>query len=146
MDFKLVNIVPYKIKILDALIRKKSIIKLKPYDIAPEQYGILKLVYEGETKLKVSDLAEIANKDKSTITRMISSLVNKSLIIKNTDKNDKRINTIKLTKKGKELIQKIDSNLNQEFQKREINYLENELKIFNKVLDEMILNLQKELA
>jgi DNA-binding MarR family transcriptional regulator len=145
MVIKLNDLLPYKIKVLDSLIRKKSIIMLKPYGVAPEQYGILKLIKEGATSLKASDLAELAGKDKSTITRMINSLHSKSLITKTISKKDKRISIVSLTDSGKRLLKEIDEYVCQNFEDSQSLHNANELEIFNRVLDEIIKNLQGEL-
>jgi DNA-binding MarR family transcriptional regulator len=87
------------------LLRKNFNKQIKEFDLSSEQYGVLKLVKESD-KLTPTQLAELLNRDKATITRIIKSLFNKNLIKKQNINN--RSFYIILTQNGNEMLQKAD--------------------------------------
>lgn len=87
------------------LLRKNFNREIKNYDLSSEQYGVLKLVSESE-KLTPTQISELLNRDKATITRIIKSLDHKGLIQKESINN--RSFYIKLTKNGREMLKKAD--------------------------------------
>jgi DNA-binding MarR family transcriptional regulator len=87
------------------LLRKYFNREIKRYDLSSEQYGVMKLVNESE-KLTPTQIAELLNRDKATITRIIKSLESKCLIEKESINN--RSFYIKLTKNGKEILKDVD--------------------------------------
>ncbi len=73
--------------------------------IAPSHAEIIgSLLMRGPLQMK--EIAEIIDKDKSTITALINKLIAKGYVKKKKDIEDNRINIISLTKKGKSLKQK----------------------------------------
>lgn len=80
--------------------------KLKKYNIGfPEQIVLMYLVSKS-----TSNQEEIANHlliDKGAITKTLLKLLDKNLITKVQNKNNKRENIIELTKKGKEIAEKM---------------------------------------
>jgi DNA-binding MarR family transcriptional regulator len=87
------------------LLRKNFNREIKNCDLSSEQYGVLKLVSEAK-KLTPTQIADLLNRDKATITRIIKSLLNKKLIKKESINN--RSFYIKLTKNGKGKLEKAD--------------------------------------
>ena len=79
---------------------------LKPFGISNEQGLLLKLVYEmpGCTQ---TQLAEFLHKDKTTITRMIDTLVKKEKIMRTSAKEDRRIHKIYVTKNTSQNVEEI---------------------------------------
>ena len=79
---------------------------LKEFGISSEQGLLLKLVYEmpGCTQ---TQLAEFLHKDKTTITRMIDTLVKKVKVERTSSKEDRRIHKIYLTKDTSQKVEKI---------------------------------------
>lgn len=76
---------------------------LQTYDIAPEQRATLEIIkYEKEVNQTM--IAEILGKDKTTISRTLTTLEKKGLITK--IQIDKRTNQIQLTKLGDEILEK----------------------------------------
>jgi DNA-binding MarR family transcriptional regulator len=70
--------------------------------IAPSHGEILgALLFRG--RLQMKEIAEIIDKDKSTITALINKLIALDYVQKNRDANDNRISIISLTEKGKAL-------------------------------------------
>ena len=79
---------------------------LKPYGLTSEQYVIMKSVEENPD-ISPTQLAEITFKDKTTITRMIDTLVKNEMLLRTPKPNDRRAYQIGWSKKGKNTMHKI---------------------------------------
>ncbi len=79
---------------------------LKPYGISNEQGLLLKLVYE-MPGLSQTQIAEELHKDKTTITRMINTLIKKDKLMRKSSPRDKRVFEIFVTEKTKENVKKL---------------------------------------
>ena len=66
--------------------------------------------------LSVVDLAELLGLDKSTVSRLVESLVNQSMIVRETDARDRRFVTLQLTARGTDLYSEIEQRMNRYFQ------------------------------
>ncbi|GGJ28162.1 MarR family winged helix-turn-helix transcriptional regulator [Paenibacillus hunanensis] len=84
--------------------------KLSPYQITPEQWGIIS-VLDTERAVNQKQLAEAIDRDQTTVVRMIHSLERKEMIKKITNLEDKRSHHLYLSEKGshikKELLQTV---------------------------------------
>jgi DNA-binding MarR family transcriptional regulator len=78
----------------------------KPYDITPEQAGIIRRLGE-EDGITQKDLSIRMAKDQTNITRILGQLERKGLILRNQSKEDKRAFLTYLTDKGKKLNRNI---------------------------------------
>ena len=79
---------------------------LKPYALTSEQYVIMKSVEENPD-ISPTLLAEITFKDKTTITRMINTLVKNDMLIRIPKVDDRRAYKIQWSKKGTKVMQEI---------------------------------------
>ena len=80
----------------------------KAFSLSPIQIQIMIFIYShSPEKRKVSYLAEEFNMTKSTISDTIKTLEQKLLIKKEFDQEDSRSYVIHLSKKGKQLTEKI---------------------------------------
>jgi len=79
---------------------------LKDFGISTEQGLLLKLVYEtpGCTQ---TQLSEFLHKDKTTITRMIDTLVKRGKLERKSSKTDRRVHKIYLTQETSKNVEKI---------------------------------------
>lgn len=79
---------------------------LKEFGISSEQGLLLKLVYEmpGCTQTQIS---EFLHKDKTTITRMIDTLVKKEKLERKSIEEDRRVYNIFLTKEASDKVEEI---------------------------------------
>ena len=79
---------------------------LKEFGISTEQGLLLKSVYEmpGCTQ---TQLSEFLHKDKTTITRMIDTLVKKGKLERKSSKSDRRVHKIYLTQETSQNVEKI---------------------------------------
>jgi len=75
-------------------------------DLSKEQWSILKRlkVVDGQPQ---NDLAFITHRDKTSMTRLINTMESKNLVVRKSDKNDRRVNRIFLTAHGKDIIEKV---------------------------------------
>ncbi|MCX8130938.1 MAG: MarR family winged helix-turn-helix transcriptional regulator [Clostridia bacterium] len=70
------------------------------------------IVEMGRTeKISLNELAETLNLDNSTMSRTVNNLVNNGLAVRETDPEDRRYVTIKLTEKGQELFMSIEESM-----------------------------------
>lgn len=79
---------------------------LKPFQITPEQWNVLKHLQE-QNGLTPKDLTYMADKDKTTITRIIETLVERGTVTKEVNPDDRRSFRIFLTDTGRELIREV---------------------------------------
>lgn len=66
------------------------------------QFNILNLIYERQA-LKMADLHEALQVDKSTTTRLIEPLVAKQLVLKEKSAQDSRVILVRLTEQGRQV-------------------------------------------
>lgn len=74
-------------------------------DLSRMQFVVLKTIEENEG-MSQNELAHFANRNKSSLTRMINTLINKGFITKCSSKEDKRKNHIHLTMEGQTTLKK----------------------------------------
>ncbi|MDT0551936.1 MarR family winged helix-turn-helix transcriptional regulator [Urechidicola vernalis] len=74
-------------------------------DISKKQWIILKVLSDEDGRVQ-NDLAFVTNRDKTSLTRLLSGMEKKNLVARIPSKLDKRINHIHLTKNGNLLYQK----------------------------------------
>ena len=90
-------------------------LKVKGYDFPTSCIGILADLWSKDG-VQQKDLGISLVKTKSTINKMVATLIAEKLIIKKEDKGDKRVRYIYLTQKGKDLqkiVEKYHDSLNQ---------------------------------
>lgn len=77
---------------------------LQDYDIALEQRVTLEII-SADKNITQTKISSILGKDKTTICRTLNSLEKKGLITKEENKEDKRVNIIKLTQKAYKVLE-----------------------------------------
>lgn len=89
------------VNILNSRIKKCFFDRLQNngINITPEQFLVLDILWK-EQSLSQQKIADIIQKDKNSVTKIIDSLEKKNLVIRVVDKNDRRINKIELTNEG----------------------------------------------
>lgn len=104
------------------------------FSIAAEQFATLKIIDE-EGSVTQTRIAELLEKDKTTVGRSIESLLKKELINIENVQNDRRANKVSLSVKGQVTLnnavpisKRFNDNLKSKLNKEEI-------EIFFKVLD-----------
>ena len=86
------------VNILNSRIKKFFFDKLQEngINITPEQFLVLDILWK-EQSLSQQKIADIIQKDKNSVTKIIDSLEKKNLVRREVDKHDRRINKIELT-------------------------------------------------
>ena len=76
--------------------------RLHGIDISPEQWTILLSLWEKDGVTQ-QELCNATFKDKPSMTRLIDNMERQHLVVRISDKRDRRTNRIHLTKTGREL-------------------------------------------
>ncbi len=87
-------------------LRFHQLFKEHGVDLTPEQWVIIDIL-KREGVLSQKQLAEISFKDAPSISRLLDGLIQKGMIDKASDKQDKRATSICLTLKGDALVDKV---------------------------------------
>lgn len=74
--------------------------------ITLEQLGLLHAISENKAEVAQQDMADLMNKDKSAILRLIDSLEKKRLVVRTNDPQDRRKNVLVVTQQGKSTLAK----------------------------------------
>ncbi len=109
---------------------------LKPYGLTSEQYVIMKSIEENPD-ITPTQLAGITFKDKTTITRMIDTLVKNEMLIRIPKKGDRRAYNIQWSQKGKEIMQRILPLTEKVLKKIRSQFSTQELETFLNVLEQL---------
>jgi DNA-binding MarR family transcriptional regulator len=109
---------------------------LKPYTLTSEQYVIMKSIEENP-EVSPTQLAEITFKDKTTITRMIDTLVKNEMLLRTPKPNDRRAYQISWSEKGKKTMNEILPITENIISKMRSQFSQDELKTFLKVLQQL---------
>ena len=89
------------VNILNSRLKKCFIDRLQQngINVTPEQYLVLDILWEKQS-LSQQNIADIIQKDKNSVTKIIDSLEKKNLVNRVVDQKDRRINKIELTQEG----------------------------------------------
>lgn len=108
MSYELLNSIGFRINQTTNKINNKFNNILNEYKIAPEQRATLEII-KFEKDVNQTKIANILAKDKTTISRTLSTLEKKGFIQK--EAIDKRTNLIKLTQLGEEILERSQENV-----------------------------------
>ncbi len=108
----------------------------KPYKITTQQFNILRILKGADGPLSTSDIRERMLDSNSDTTRIIDRMVAKSLVVKKTCPQDKRLVDVTLSDKGMILLNRINENM--PLLDRAIEHLsEDEAEELSRLLDKM---------
>ncbi len=107
---------------------------LKPYNISEQQYNILRILRGAKKEIMVAEVKQRMIQKSPNSTRLMDKLCEKGLIERSRCENDRRVVFVKITKKGLELIDKIDLS---EFEIHLNRLTEKEAKVLNDLLDKI---------
>ncbi len=87
---------------------------LKPHDLTPKQFNILRILrgHKGDIPLSVLEIRERMIDRMSDVSRLIDRMEKKNLISRKSCKSDGRTYRICITKLGLELLSEIDTKMN----------------------------------
>lgn len=99
---------------LSMALRREQMLALKPFQLTPEQWQVLAVLWEFDT-VSQSDLAAITLRDEPSISRMVRTMETNGWVERNIDKTDGRTRRIRPTNKAwesrAELFNALDSRL-----------------------------------
>ena len=108
-------------------------------EITPEQWTILLSLWEKDGVTQ-QELCYATFKDKPSMTRLIDNMERQHLVVRISDKNDRRTNLINLTKTGRELESKAYIIANATLEQALDGLTMEELKIGQEVLRKVFIN------
>lgn len=111
-------------------------------EITVDQWLILKSMIDNPN-ITQKELAESVFKDQASITRIVDLLVKRELVTREQNIDNRRSNQIKLTKKGKLMVEKLIPVVKSYRKKALKNVAVDELKIAEEVLKEITENCKK---
>lgn len=78
--------------------------KLKQMDVplTPEQFMLIDLLWN-HGEMSQQQLADLLQKDKNSVTKLVDAIEKKGFVVRQQNKNDRRSNTLVLTEKANQL-------------------------------------------
>ncbi|OPX89876.1 MAG: Transcriptional regulator SlyA [Pelotomaculum sp. PtaB.Bin104] len=116
--------------------------KFKPYDITPEQWGLLNRLWKKDG-ISQKELSEITIKDQTTVTRILDKLERKGFIKRQTCPNDRRSYLIFLTDTGRNLEDQLVSIAYEVLNEALQGISEKEIKQLKVLLNRIFINVDK---
>ncbi len=111
------------------------------YDITGPQGLILMYIYQTDEDVYQRDIEKFFNIRRSTATGLITSLEEKEYIIKESVMSDARLKKLVLTKKAKNAVSLVDTQVVQLEEKMLQGISEEEIQTFRKIIAKMTKNL-----
>lgn len=110
------------------------------HNVTCEQWAILMNLWQKNGQSQ-KELASVACKDKTSITRLLNGLEKKNLVLRISDKKDARQKFIYLTDKGKELQKKLLELVRKTLLEAQVGIKAQDLKVCKDVLRHVAKNL-----
>lgn len=108
-------------------------------EITPEQWTVLLFLWEKDGVTQ-QELCNATFKDKPSMTRLIDNMERMHLVVRISDKSDRRINLIHLTKTGRELEERTRYIANRTLKEALYGLTVEELRISQNVLRKIFMN------
>ena len=124
---------------VSAAINQKLYRNLRELDITPEQWTVLLSLWK-QDGVTQQDLCNATFKDKPSMTRLLDNMERQHLVVRISDKKDKRINLIHLTKTGREMESRANPIVERTLQEALKNISLEELETAQEVLKKIFLN------
>ena len=106
---------PFNVYRLALLFRRELMEALSEYKLTPEQWQVMRVLWETTEPLNQNDIAHITLRDRHTTSRIIARLERDGWIVKTVDPDDGRVSILKPTNKAASLQEKIPSRLMEHF-------------------------------
>ncbi|AZN41756.1 MarR family winged helix-turn-helix transcriptional regulator [Paenibacillus albus] len=117
--------------------------KLKPYEVTPEQWGIIS-VLDSERAMTQKEVAEAIDRDQTTVVRMISSLEKKGMVKRLQNDHDKRSHDLFLSTKGMHLKTSLLPVVKEAHDVLTRNMTQDELAVLHETLHKLYINVKEE--
>ena len=113
--------------------------EMKPYNLRPMEFNLLKHCMERED-CNATELAEVLPVDASRISRIVTNLVDRGLLIRQRQADDRRVVKLRLTNEGKVLVSLLLQRMNTYVSALAKNIGSEELSVFEAVSSKIIVN------
>jgi DNA-binding MarR family transcriptional regulator len=113
----------------------------KKLEVTVEQFSVLTLLWY-EDGLLQKEIARQLNRDKTTLTRVITNMEKRNLVVRIPDKTDRRVNHIHLTFLGRELQKTLIETTGSVYMKSIKGIKREELELLINLLNKIIDNLK----
>lgn len=110
--------------------------KANGFDLTRQQFILLKILNQQKCVAQ-GDLAFLTSRDKTSLTRLISTMQRKGLVIREGSETDRRSKLIKLTTQGKEVFENLTPKMRGIISEIVEGIDKDELEIAKKVLDKI---------
>ena len=110
-------------------------------DISPEQWTVLIFLWEKDGVTQ-QELCNATFKDKPSMTRLIDNMEKQHLVVRISDKKDRRTNQIHLTRTGKDMEEKARRIANETLVEALKGISSNDMKVSQEVLRRIFQNTQ----
>jgi DNA-binding MarR family transcriptional regulator len=107
---------------------------LKPHNISEQQYNILRILRGASKEITVTEVKERMIQKSPNSTRLMDKLCDKKLIDRSRCESDRRVVFVKITKKGLDLLERINM---ADFHSYMNRLTEEEAKLLNELLDKL---------
>ncbi len=107
---------------------------LKPHNISEQQYNILRILRGAAKQITVTEVKERMIQTSPNTTRLMDKLCDKKLIDRNRCESDRRVVFVKITKKGLDLLERINLSDFHDYMER---LTDEEAKLLNDLLDKL---------
>jgi DNA-binding MarR family transcriptional regulator len=109
---------------------------LKPYDLSPEQFNVLRILRGQKGKpINMGDIQERMIAKTSNTTRLVDKLLLKDLVTREICSSNRRKMEILITKKGLEVLEKLDPSIVEHESRYAANLSKEELEQLNLLLE-----------
>ena len=107
---------------------------LKPHNISEQQYNILRILRGASKEITVTEVKERMIQKSPNSTRLMDKLCDKKLIDRSRCESDRRVVFVKITKKGLDLLERINM---ADFHSYMYRLTDEEAELLNKLLDRL---------
>lgn len=107
---------------------------LKPHNISEQQYNILRILRGAAKQITVTEVKERMIQKSPNTTRLMDKLCDKKLIDRNRCESDRRVVFVKITKKGLDLLERVNLSDFHDYMER---LTDGEAKLLNDLLDKL---------
>jgi DNA-binding MarR family transcriptional regulator len=116
---------------------------IQPFNVTTQQYYILRVLFENGVA-RVNHLAEEMKVKPSAITIIVNKLVERELVTREYDEQDRRAVNINLTSSGEEIVRKV-RRLHDEMMRRYFaHFSEEEVKMFVTLYEKLDVMMQEQ--
>ncbi|WP_171056023.1 MarR family winged helix-turn-helix transcriptional regulator [Paenibacillus sinopodophylli] len=113
---------------------------LLPYDITPQQYGVLNRLSSNDG-ISQKQLSELVVRDQTSIGKVLDKLEKKELIVRKDDPSDRRAFLLYLTPRGRELSELLISHVEHIHDEATKGIPEDDIDVFISVINKLYDNL-----